>query len=250
MTEAGMSPERQGWFAGLKEKVRKSFTIQGSKEKFYQNNAELIAKATANLTPEDKQAAYAQIEQDALSSAKLDVAAHWGALVLGTTVAGLGGGLITNVGGMRDRIGGMGKLGEKMANAGKRAHDSLSSMVRKFNFRREGSSVVRGKGPINVDAVAESIKEADKLKVKVATLKRAAESGRYSGAALDQLRLRIAEEQQRIKNLLNPRLEADQVRRLTDKIKDAGKAGKPVDILKARRTKAASGMDELRKVKR
>lgn len=141
MTEAGMSPERQGWFAGLKEKVRKSFTIQGSKEKFYQNNSELIVKATANLSPEDKQAAYAQIEQDALSSAKLDVAAHWGATVIGVAVAGLGGGLVANVGGMRDKIGGMGKMGEKMANAGKRAHDSLRSMVGKFNFRREGSSM-------------------------------------------------------------------------------------------------------------
>lgn len=245
MTEVGMSPERQGWFAGLKEKVRKSFTIQGSKEKFYQNNADLIAKATANLTPEDKQAAFAQIEQDALSSAKIDVATHWGATVLGVAVAVLGGGLITNVGGMRDRIGGMGKLGEKMAGAGKRAHDSLRSIVGKFNFfRREGSS----KGPINVDAVSESIKSAAGYKQRVDALTEQIKSGKYTGEALNRLRRkqRLAMvDMRRADALLSGRPELNKVQELSKQIKAAIKEGKPVDDLIRRRNEMQHGLHDI-----
>ena len=245
MTEAGMSPERQGWFAGLKEKVRKSFTIQGSKEKFYQNNADLIAKATANLSPEDKQAAFAQIEQDALSSAKIDVATHWGATVLGVTVAGLGGGLITNVGGMRDRIGRMGGMGEKMANAGKRAHDSLRSIVGKFNFfRREGSS----KGPINVDAVSESIKAATGYKKRVEALDQAIKSGKYQGEALMRLKekRKIAmKDLPRADALLSGRPELTKVEELSKQIREAMKAGRPVDDLVRRRNEMQSGLHDI-----
>lgn len=245
MTEAGMSPERQGWFAGLKEKVRKSFTIQGSKEKFYQNNADLIAKATANLSPEDKQAAFAQIEQDALSSAKIDVATHWGATVLGVTVAGLGGGLIGNVGGMRDRIGGMGKLGEKMAGAGKRAHDSLKSMVGRLNFfRREGNS----KGPINVDAVAESIKTASGYKQRIESLDKAIKSGKFQGDALKKLkeRRRIAlKDMPRADALLSGRPELNKMQELSRQIKAAIKEGKPVDDLIRRRNEMQNGLHDI-----
>lgn len=205
MTEAGMSPERQGWFAGLKEKVRKSFTVQGSKEKFYQNNAELIVKATASLSPEDKQVAFAQIEQDALSSAKIDVATHWGALVLGTTVAGMGGALLNDK--IRGRVGEMGTAGRKMADFGQRAKDGLVRVVGKFNIRFEG----RGSAlPINKDiARAEKqleaallnkkmgAKQVEALKKNLAALRKAAEAdklGRIT-SQIDRFDAKIAEQQ-------------------------------------------------------
>jgi len=220
MTEAGMSPERQGWFAGLKEKVRKSFTIQGSKEKFYQNNAELIVKATATLSPEDKQAAYAQIEQDALSSAKLDVATHWGATVLGVAAAGLGGGLVTNVGGMRDKIGRMGGFGEKVANAGQRAHDGLRSLVGKFNFRFEGrgsaipfrQDIARAEKQLEA-AVANkkmSAKQVETIKKNLDALRKAAEAdklGRVS-AQVSKFNEKITAERQGITNAAKAAKEA------------------------------------------
>ncbi len=139
MTEGLMSPERQGWFTGVKDKLRKSFTVEGSKEKFYQKNADLISKATATLSPADKQAAYAAIEQDALSSAKIDVATHWGALVLGTAAAGLGGVLLTDK--VRGRVGEMGPMGKRVADFGQKAKDGLVRIVGRFKFRREGSSL-------------------------------------------------------------------------------------------------------------
>lgn len=244
MTEAGMSPERQGWFTGLKEKVRKSFTIQGSKEKFYQNNAELIVKATASLNPEDKQMAFAQIEQDALSSAKIDVATHWGALVLGTTVAGMGGALLNDK--IRGRVGEMGTAGRKMADFGQRAKDRLVRVIGKFkfNFRREGSS----KGPINVDAVSESIKTATGYKQRVDSLTEAIKSGKFKGEALKKLqeKRRIAmRDVQRADNLLSGRPELNKVQELSKKIQEAIKAGKPVDDLVRRRNEMQNGLRDI-----
>lgn len=208
MTEAGMSPERQGWFAGLKEKVRKSFTIQGSKEKFYQNNADLIAKATANLTPEDKQTAYAQIEQDALSSAKIDVATHWGALVLGTTVAGLGGALMSDK--IRGRVGEMGAAGKKLAGFGDKAKDGLMRMVGKFNLRFEGrgSAIPFKKDIAQAEKQLEAAllnkkmgaKQVEALKKNLAALRKAAEAdklGRVT-AQVDKFSEKIAAERQNV----------------------------------------------------
>jgi hypothetical protein len=242
MTEAGMAPERQGWFAGLKEKVRKSFTVQGAKEKFYQNNSELIAKATANLSPEDKQAAYVQIEQDALSSAKVDVAAHWGALILGTTVAGLGGALLNDK--VRGRVGEMGGFGKKVAGFGDKAKDGIMRMVSRFNFRREGSS----KGPINVDAVSESIKAASGYKQRVDAITQQINSGKFKGEALVRLRRkqRLAMvEMRRADALLSGRPELDKVQELSRQIQEAMKAGKPVDDLVRRRNEMQKGLHDI-----
>lgn len=247
MTEVGMSPERQGWFAGLKEKVRKSFTVQGAKEKFYQNNSELIAKATANLSPEDKQAAYAQIEQDALSSAKVDVATHWGALVLGTTVAGLGGALLNDK--VRGRVGEMGNFGKKVAGFGDKAKDGLMRLVSRFNFRREGSS----KGPINVDAVSESIKSAAGYKQRVDALTQMINSGKYQGEALARLRRkqRLAMlDLRRADALLSGRPELNKVQELSRQIQEAIKAGKPVDDLVRRRTDMQNGLNDILSARR
>lgn len=247
MTEVGMSPERQGWFAGLKEKVRKSFTVQGAKEKFYQNNSELIAKATANLSPEDKQAAYAQIEQDALSSAKVDVATHWGALVLGTTVAGLGGALLNDK--VRGRVGEMGNFGKKVAGLGDKAKDGLMRLVSRFNFRREGSS----KGPINVDAVSESIKSAAGYKQRVDALTQMINSGKYQGEALTRLRRkqRLAMlDLRRADALLSGRPELNKVQELSRQIQEAIKAGKPVDDLVRRRTDMQNGLNDILSARR
>lgn len=243
MTEAGMSPERQGWFAGLKEKVRKSFTIQGSKEKFYQNNAELIVKATASLNPEDKQMAFAQIEQDALSSAKIDVATHWGALVLGTTVAGMGGALLNDK--IRGRVGEMGPMGRKVEAFGKNAKDRLVKILGRFKLERVGDS--RSK-PINVDAVSESIKTATGFKQRVDSLTEAIKSGKFKGEALKRLqeKRRIAmRDMQRADNLLSGRPELNKVQELSKKIQEAIKAGKPVDDLVRRRNEMQNGLRDI-----
>lgn len=134
MTEAGMAPERQGWFAGVKAKVAeklKRFTVSGAKEEFYKKNAPLIERATANLTPDDKQKAFAMIEQDALASAKVDVAMHWGAAVAGTTAVVLGGNLVFNEK-FRGKVSGMGgKVGEGMARAGQNAQDFLRKIFKR-----------------------------------------------------------------------------------------------------------------------
>lgn len=191
MTEGMMSPERQGWFAGVKDKLRKSFTVEGSKEKFYQKNADLISKATVSLSPEDKQAAFAAIEQDALTSAKIDVATHWGAVVLGAATAGLGGALLND--NLRGKIGDMGPMGKKMENFGQKAKDGLVRIIGRFkigNFRFEG----RGSAlPINrdidkaqrkLDAALHGRKvngqQVAELRRNLAALKRQAEAGKFA----------------------------------------------------------------------
>jgi|GEM_PF-6365622 len=140
MTEAGMAPERQGWFAGVKAKVAeklKRFTVSGAKEEFYKKNAPLIERATANLTPDDKQKAFAMIEQDALASAKVDVAMHWGAAVVGTTAVVLGGNLVFNEK-FRGKVGGMGgRLGQGLESFGLKGRKLFDRI-----FRR-GERVVR-----------------------------------------------------------------------------------------------------------
>lgn len=263
MTEVGMAPERQGWFAGVKAKVAeklKRFSVSGAKEEFYKKNAALIERATANLSPEDKQKAFAMIEQDALASAKVDVAMHWGAAIVGATVATLGIGSLTERG--RSILERGGRPGQFFADSGRRASEFFARIFRR-KPRLEGSSLrprstptmdrfndmnkrseayyaripkstgsyprgegVMSKGPISADAVEASRQAAERLMQQAEQSRRAIESGRLSVAATEHQKAKLADFESRARNLLSGKYEEDQIARLTKRIKEANRRKK------------------------
>ena len=107
---------------------------------------------------------------------------------------------------------------------------------------------MRGKGPINVDAVSESIKTATGYKQRVDSLNAAIKSGNFKGEALKRLqeKRRIAmRDMKRADALLSGRPELNKVQELSRQIREAVKAGKPVDDLVRRRNEMQNGLHEI-----
>lgn len=92
-TTMSMEPPKKG----LKEGLRRAFTVSGAKEKWYQDHKEMVAKYADvhnGLTDEQRSAVMSQIESDATKSAKIAVGKRVGALATVTAVAGFAGGLV------------------------------------------------------------------------------------------------------------------------------------------------------------
>jgi|GEM_PF-764797 hypothetical protein len=92
-TAMNMEPPKKG----LKEGLRRAFTVSGAKEKWYQDHKEMVAKYADvhnGLTDEQRSAVMAQIESDATKSAKIAVGKRTGALALTSAVVGTAGLLI------------------------------------------------------------------------------------------------------------------------------------------------------------
>lgn len=95
MSETGMSMEPPK--KGIKEGLRRAFTVSGAKEKWYQDHKEMVAKYADvhnGLTDEQRSAVMSQIESDATKSAKIAVGKRAGALALTSAVVGTAGLLI------------------------------------------------------------------------------------------------------------------------------------------------------------
>lgn len=95
MAEIGMSMEPPK--KGIKEGLRRAFTVSGAKEKWYQDHKEMVAKYADvhnGLTDEQRQAVISQIESDATKSARIAVGKRVGALATATAVVGFAGGLV------------------------------------------------------------------------------------------------------------------------------------------------------------
>ena len=129
MSEMGAMAEKPGLFANLKDKLRKNFTVAGSKEKYNAVNKPLIVKVLANLSPKDREAASQKIQQEAFASAKTDVAIHWGAAVVATATAGLAGELVFNPKFQQFVRSKAGRIGEGLADAGVRARGFIDRVI-------------------------------------------------------------------------------------------------------------------------
>jgi len=184
MTEMGASPERQGWFAGLKAKVSKElsrFTMEGAKKNFYEKNADIITRATANLSDEDKQKAYAMIEQDAQFAAKTDVALHWGTAVVGTAAATVGLGALTNRGRefMTQHGGGPGKF---IAERGAKASELFGKVFKRGKRVELVGSSAGGTG------LSGKLENLEKMKKEQEAVLKASRSGDLSRNAAREMR--------------------------------------------------------------
>jgi len=72
----------------LKEKIRKAFTFKGAEQAYREKHAQEfqeLADVNSTLTEEERQAAMAKLESDAVKSAHIKVYTNYGALALVTT---------------------------------------------------------------------------------------------------------------------------------------------------------------------
>lgn len=141
MAEIGMSMEPPK--KGIKEGLRRAFTVSGAKEKWYQDHKDMVLKYADvhnGLNDEQRATVMQQIENDATRSANIAVGKHVGAAVLTTAVVGFGGGL---VGSERFRnFVAKGKLfnwefGKGLASLGEKG--ALGLDVAKFTVKEKGT---------------------------------------------------------------------------------------------------------------